>query len=186
MPEQDILVRKAELDATMSRAEQLYREATVERQKAERTKSVAVIRLSVTQRERVEGTAAENDVTRAEDALEAAHALVAQHHKAANEALTVVKRCDWQRDELIRKNPEVFAEEAEQLTQSALRALEACTQPMREAQTAYEAASAAWAPVARAMAVAGVPAWPLVSADSLRNPGQFAARPPSVSMSEPD
>jgi hypothetical protein len=181
----DPVKQRSALEKQLASAQEQYGNESSLRQ----TSEIAVHRarriLANEHKARAAGQSSDKAVTTAERAVEQANAAHQRHAAAENQALDAAKGLGWDLTNLLRRHPEVFAEQAEAVTQAAGEALEAAADAIRDAQTAWDAAVAAWLPVCRAQGIAGVEPFPLPDPDGLTaevRRGALLPRPQAVTV----
>jgi hypothetical protein len=182
----DILAQRMVLETALANANERYSDACTKRGEAQTARGRALFSAREMKAALAQGKATDDDAQEMVDWSTVCDEEFKIHYEAANDALDAIKQTEWQLETLLATHPDVFAEQAEHATQAALVALKALSEPVRKAQMAYDAAVAAWAPVARAMGIPPVPDWPFVHPDDLANPEHLAPRPSKVIVNAQD
>jgi len=126
---------------------------------------------------------AEELVATANEALKEWRNEFVQTNLAEQGALVGARGAEEELKQLLRDQFEVFAEDAEELTQQAHEALMAFEEAYRAASQKWRSAAEIWSPLATAVGVAPSAAFPLPDPDRLfpaLRSGALAARPPAV------
>lgn len=182
----DPLKQRSALEKQLKAAWEQYASETQARQAAEIAVNRARRTLADEHKHRAAGTARDKDVTAAEHKLEQAEAAYRRHLGRANQALDAANSLELDLTNLLRRYPELFAEQAEAATQAAAEAMTTAAEALRASQEAWTHAQAMWGPLAKAEGIRGVEDWPLPDPEQLIadvRRGALVPRPQAVVVS---
>jgi FtsZ-binding cell division protein ZapB len=143
------LEQRSTLEKQIAAAWKEYEQSTQKRQAGHVALNQARRDVTTRHKSRAAGIASSKEVTAAEEKLKAAEEAYERHLASANAALDTTKALELDLTTLLRRHPDLFAEQAEQATQAAATALKAAADALRASQRAWQQAQAAWLPLAQ-------------------------------------
>lgn len=173
---------RAELEAALAVANESYSQSAAKRGEAEIHRGRAARALALLRTKQITGQASAEDVDEAARQVAEADRDAAEALDRTNLSYDAARSAERALDELFAEHLSAFVEDAQAATEHAGHMLMALEEPYGAALAAWEAADQAWAPLARAARVEGVPPFPVASPFLDLRRGAIRARPSQVSV----